>query len=563
MNEENNKNKNYGQILPTVLIIGAILAILSYAFLNVFSINIKMMVKSFDIMKKMEIANVGLEHARYYLQTGNNWGRIPADGFKYDREYQVSNLGTYTLFITKGNLFIADSSRQGLNEYRTIGIKVKVKTTGSTHSYYAVVQRVGYGGPLISKGKIDLPCTDDAINNNRYNFYWGDIYSANPNDGMCKIPAIPVARGDQNPPAWMPAVYAAGNIYTALRKTGNSYVFGYTYDDMSPTAKCHPYSAFAKAPDISFNVYKQMASDQGNYWGPATIDGVANPYYNGNNLSDITGRAIASAMSSTSKVVFIDTTDGKPLAYNSSTGLWNTYTGYLHATMSAKTIKLYENGNCQFFAVGSLIVMGPLILKGHDPGPDAPKGKGQVDPMLDYWPSKVFVEKPTNYYFPQDDSDHFDYRSDDPHGTRLDNIKFAGFLYVGGELRIGGPRCSSGSCDNNLTPSRNFFATKKFPDLFNISFPVSNLYAGGQPPADPLCKSDGKTFVSDICIYGTVYIGQYGTLSVDTANDTPNFYFYFNHKANAFAFLQASVIVNSFKEITFLVPTPVPDYPAF
>ncbi|HDQ25793.1 MAG TPA: hypothetical protein ENN43_03485 [bacterium] len=560
--------KQRGQILATVIIVGAVLAVLAYALLFVFESDIRLMVRTMDIIRKQELANVGLEHARYFIQTGNNWGRIPVAGYQYDKEYEVAGLGTYTLYIMRGNLFIDDSGdRQGATEYRTIGIKVKLRPSGNTHMYYGVVQRAGYGGPLISKGKIDLPCTDAAINNEKYNFYWGDIYSANPNDGMCYIPSIPVARGASNPPAWMPAVYAAGNIYTALGRSGTSHIFGYTYDDMSPTARAHPYSSFAKAPDLSLNAYKMQAAEQDNYWGPATIDGNANPYYRGKDLADLTARTISAAMTDMSKVFFIDTVDGKPLAYDSGTGLWNTYTGYIHATMSANTIGIYENADCQLYTVGSLIVMGPLVLKGHNPGPEPPKGKGQVDPLTDYWPTKVFVERPTNYYFPQASSDHFDYRSGDAHGTRLVDIKVAGFLYTAGELRIGGTRCTSGSCDNILGQKDSMFASMEpkqnifsfIPSLFGIT----NLYGGSsKPPSDPLCLSDGKTYSSDICIYGTVYIGEYGSLTVNTTTDDPKFYFYFNNKANAFAFLQPSIIVTSFKEITFLVPTPAPDYPA-
>jgi hypothetical protein len=599
-----------GQILPGVIITGAVLAIFGYSMLRLFQNESKLMVKSMDIMRKQELASTALEHARYKIQTGSFWYQLPLKGFIYDKEYDVPGLGTYALYIAEGNLFLNSTVRQGETSYRTIGIKVKVKPSKDTRQFYAVVKRVGYGGPLISKGKINLPCTQDAITNNRYNFLWGDVYSANPADDACHIPVIPVGRGSSSPQNWGASVYAAGNIYTAVGKNGSNYVFGYTYDDMSPTARSHPYSSFARAPDLTLNTYKALAKEQGNYYGPPQIGGAgANPYYidEYHTLSEVTAAKIGAALKDTDKVFFIDTTDGLPVRVpgNSSTPT-NTYCGTTYTTTD--TLGLYSNCAYQYYAVGSLLVMGPFVLKGDNPEtPETHCGNlsnSNKDPFASGWPCK-YVTAPDNYYYPQaSDSKHYTASNQ---ANKLENIKLAGFLYVDGELTIGGPRCTySSECRNSLPqiqPERNaaertliraakavinsaeafnpvsVYAVKpdtKTPVPTNTPQPTNTPPPGSTNTPTPAetatpaptattsinsCPTN-YTSATNIAIYGTVYIGEHGQLRVDTAND-PNaeFHFYYNEAGNAFGFLQQNVIVTSFKELTFLVPTPMPIYP--
>lgn len=76
-------------------------------------------------------------------------------------------------------------------------------------------------------------------------------------------------------------------------------------------------------------------------------------------------------------------------------------------------------------------------------------------------------------------------------------------------------------------------------------------------------KGGTETNYSNICIYGTVYIDEYGVLSIDTTNDNPYLYIYYNPNMNIFGNLGEKVAVMSFGEYTYLVPTPVPEYPSF
>ncbi len=590
------------------MIVGAILAVISYSLLFLFRTETRLMVTSISISKKQELAGIGLEHARYKLQSGNNWYNLPIGGFEYDREYTIPHLGKYTVYIMEGNLFKAGTAeRQGASEFRTIGVKVKVTNTEMEHSYYGVVKKVGYGGPLISKGKIDLPCNDAAITAARYNFYWGDIYSASTKDGYCRIPYIPVGIGASAPQPWGPAVYARASIYTALGRSGSSYVFGETYDDMSPTAKCHPYSSFAKAPSLALDMYKKLAKDNGAYYGPQFIGGSgdANPYYINDgvhDLSDLVPHLFPQKLSMTSNVMFIDTTDGLPLRIpgNASTPT-NTYCGTTF--VSSTTLAVYQNDAQQFNTVGALLVMGPLVLKGDDPGPEAPSGAGQVDPLLDYWPSKIGLWPPDNFYYPQSsDGAHFSGSAGGKaHQNRMDNIKHAGFLYCAAELRIGGPRCTTGCiCENNTSPEPVKLASinlrePSFAQINNSIFGPSAVYAAsgpkpkdtdtpvpgttpvstptpaGTPTMNPSCSvqtkncggGSGSLPLSDICIYGTVFLDEHASLTIDTLTDCPKLYIYYNQNANSFASMGSNVIVLSFSELSFLVPTPAPRYPSF
>ena len=497
--------------------------------------------------------------------------------------------------------------RQGDSEFRTIGVKVKVEKTDMEHAYYGVVKRVGFGGPLISKGKIDLPCNDAAITASRYNFYWGDIYSASTHDGYCRIPYIPVGIGASAPQPWGPSVYARASIYTALGKSGSSYIFGETYDDMSPTAKTHPYSSFAKAPSLALDMYKKLAKDNGAYYGPQFIGGSgdANPFYindGSHDLADLVPHVFPQKLSMTTNVMFIDTTDGLPMRIpgNSSTPT-NTYCGTTF--VSTTTLAIYQNDAQQFYTVGSLLVVGPLVLKGDDPGPEAPSGAGQVDPLIPYWPSKIGLWPPDNYYYPQtSDGGHFSVGGSgkQAHNNRLDNIKHAGFLYCAAELRIGGPRCASGCiCDDDLTPKPSRLASENLKEKIFIqgltSFGSKNIYAAsgpkpkdtdtpvpgttpvstptpaGTPTMNPSCSvqikncsgGSGSLPLSDICIYGTIFLDENASLTIDTVKDCPELYVYYNPDANAFASMGNNVIVLSFSELSFLVPTPMPRYPSF
>lgn len=459
-----------GQILPGIIITGAVLSILGFALLRLFQNETRLMVRSMDIVRKQELANTALEHARYKIQTGSYWYQLPLAGFLYDKEYIVKDLGSYSIYITEGNLFMNSGVRQGESTYRTIGIKVKVHPSQDTRIYYAVVKRVGYGGPLISKGKINLPCTNAAATSGLYNFYWGDIYSANSADDACRIPVVPVGRGTSSPQEWGPAVYAASSIYTATGKSGSVFSFGYTYDDMSPTARCHPYSNFAKAPSLSMSTYKQLAKEQGGYYGPPIIggSGETNPYYIDSNhdLADITPAKIAAHLNDAERVFFIDTTDGLPVRMPGTASTpTNTYCGTTYT--SSGTISVYSNCAYQYYTVGSLLVMGPLTLKGDNPETPISNCSNLVDqtkdPFSSGWPCK-WASAPDNYYYPQDDDGaHFVI---DNKGSMLSDLKHTGFLYVDGELRIGGPRCTySSTCQNPEAPAPAMASAKSAPEM--------------------------------------------------------------------------------------------------
>ncbi len=555
--------KQRAQTYPVVLIIAVILSIFATTLLFLFRQESKMLIKSMNILKKQELATIGLEHALAKLQQGSNWFYVPLAGFKYDKEYNVENIGYYSIYIVAGNLFYTNianpSTRQGQSEYRTIGIKVKITRTADTSQYYAVVKKTGYGGPLIAKGKIDLPCNNNVIDDNgysMYSFYWGDIYSANPNDGYCKIPIIrDTQKSWVTPDPWMPHVYAKGNIYTAIGGTGGcggiTYNFGYVYDDMSPSAHCHPYSEFAKAPDLALEAFKKLAYENNAYYGPVTIGGQAgnlNPYFINDGLHDLADlyanscsviSTVVKKLSSSADVLFIDTTDALPLT-KTGTNNWNTYTGKLLVTESANTLKLYIDANEQFGTMGYLFVMGPLQLIGNYPAEGLPEAAAAApagvfqfnsddsspnDALIDY------VIPPDNYYYPQaSDGTHYYKTGNNEKNWNLYNIKHAGFLYTAGELKIGGQRNTRSTY--NCVVSSN--------------------------------RGSSSTGASDICIYGTIYIDEYGTLTVDTTND-PNarLYVYYNPNMNIFGNLGDKVSVMSFGEFTFLIPTPVPQYPTF
>ena len=443
--------KQKGQTLPLVIIIAAFLSIFATALLFLFQQENKFLVKHIVIMKKQILASIALEHAKHKLLQGTNWYNIPISGFKYDKEYTVEGVGKYTIYILKGNLFLNDltdeSSREGQDEYRTIGIKVKETNTNDIHQYYAVVKKFGLGGPLISKGEIDLPCTDDAANNEYYNAYWGDIFSGNPEDGKVKIPVIGETKGDSYHQEWLPHVYAKGNIYTAInaRLSGRSvdFDFGYTYNDMSPNSHCHPYSEYANVPDIDLETFKKLAHDNDAYYGPQFINGSPNPYYinDGNHdLSDLDVNAVVNHLSSRADVLFVDTTNGLPV-YSGTPS--NTYCGTVN--VSSSTLKIYTNDSNQFYTRGTFIILGPLVLLGDDPDAGMSSFSGWHGYNPDDTNSDVTnVQPPNNYYYPQDDANHYDYNPGNPKNCKLTKVKHAGILYVDGELKIGGTRTGCG-----------------------------------------------------------------------------------------------------------------------
>lgn len=540
------KNKK-AQTLPVVIIIFVLLTMFGIILINLLQFEVKSQVFSLESLKLQQIASIALEHSLNKLQQGSNWYALPITGFNnYDKEY-ITEDGTYKINIVAGNLFINEQTtrvrtgwrrwttvtayqRQGQTDFRTIGIKVKSKQSGRIKNFYAVVKK-GYGGPLISKGKIDLPCptTNFSRRHDAMDFFWGDVYSANPADGACKIPFIKVSQGYTRPQAWMPHVYARGNIYTAYDYGGDPnqistrtmYKYGYTYKDMSPNAHCHPYSPFAVAPELDLDYFKKLAKEDGGYYGPISLTtGELNPYYvPGNELSLLTNnanikRCIVDKLQSEDSVVFIDTTDALPLRAPSG-GTANTYTGTTYV-VSPQSISIYSNNAYQYYTRGYLFVMGPLILIGDRPN------RGTRDNPCDDFPNYSNITRvtvPSNYYYPQrDDHQHFE-RSGrwfwrDRYYYRLTDVKHAGFLYVNGELRIGGRRLSASGCPNPR--------------------------------------------VSDICIYGTIYIDTFGSLTVDTVNDDPALYVYFDTDRNLFDYMGNNIILTAFGEWSWLVPTPGP-----
>ncbi|HRU38920.1 MAG TPA: hypothetical protein P5511_03510, partial [Candidatus Goldiibacteriota bacterium] len=71
----------------------------------------------------------------------------------------------------------------------------------------------------------------------------------------------------------------------------------------------------------------------------------------------------------------------------------------------------------------------------------------------------------------------------------------------------------------------------------------------------------GSTAVSNICIYGSILLGEFGSLSMDTTNDNPLLFVYYNQNLNVFGLQGSALSLVTFSEISFLVPTPQPQYP--
>jgi hypothetical protein len=529
-------SKQSGQSLPMVLILAGVLSILSAALLSLMITGNKFMVKQNCIMMKQELASIALEQTMFKLQQGSNWYNIPISNYNGYQHQFTTNLGSFTVHIVKGNLFLSTltdpGTRQGQDEYRTIGILVKTTPTACTGNYFAVVQKMKFGGPLVSKGKINLPCTDARINDP--NFMWGDIYSGNTNSGYCRIPIIPVAKGTTGVhQEWEPTVYCASDIYTSIGyasggRTG-AYLFATTYEDMSPTAHCHPFSQFATVPEIDLQSFKDLATSQGSYYGPKFIPGVAgvnknyiddgahDNYTLGTVVNDVTQANILKIMHtlrSPSSVLFIDTTDGLPVRSNPP----NTYSGSVSITANYatdKTLRFYTDANNQYMTWGLCFIQGPLLLIGDNPSSIATTGGftwGYGFASGTDTDNVMNVRKTDNYYYPQnDDTFHYHRNLVDDTQSYLTNVKHNGLLYVGGELRIGGPRSNS--------------------------------------------------TLSDVCVYGSIYLGEQGSISMDSS-DTGKLYVYFNKDLNFFSMQTNSLQVVSFSDISFLVPTPGITYPA-
>lgn len=528
MKDKNPAFGNKGQSLPVVLIIAGAMAILATTMVTLFRQEVKTMVRSNCMLQKQELASIALEHAIYKIQQEDNWFTIPdccPKFYAYSNKF-TSSLGDYWIHLANGNLFLKDLanpfSRQAQQEYKTIGIKIKVKPDDlqCTASYFAVVERKTLGGPLVSAGKIDLPCTDAKVDDS--NFYWGDIFSANTNTGYCRIPKVSTSKGAPRQP-WLPKVYSAADIYTAVGFTGGrtgSYIFASSYEDMSPTANSHPYSAYATAPEIDFDYYRGLARDNGAYYGPANIPGIgANKFYiadgrhNTYNVVQAEAVTIMAKLRNVSSVLFIDTTDGLPLRENPC----NSYSKCVTVTPNMatdKTLRFYVDNNNQYFTNGRIFVMGPLMLIGDVPSNIANTagyswsygGNTSTAGADEVWNVKC----PDNYYFPQangNDGDHYYRNSVDERQSRLYNVKHSGLIYTAGELRIGGPRV-------------------------------------------------GSTNVSNICIYGTILLGELGVLKMDTVNDNPLLFVYYNKDVNVFGMQGSTVALVSFSELSFLIPTP-------
>ncbi len=515
------------QTAPVVLMMTAVLSIFAVALMNLTRYNAINLGRSAGIIEKDELAQVALEHAMYKLQTGSNWDTIPLKGFSgYDKEYTTA-LGKYALHVQKGNLFNTGLSspypqKQGETNYRTIGMKVKTKS-GYTGQYLAVINKVGFGGPIVSKGRIDLPCETASVED--FEPYWGDIYSANPAHDSCRIPKVPVGNGNHHPQDWKPHVFAKGDIYTAISSSGSgrgaTVYFDYTYTDMSPTANCHPFSPYAEAPEIDFEYYKMLAKRNNAYYGPAVIGGTgdANPYYidashTPAQVTNANTAALAARLTSITppSVLFVDTTDALPLRPTGAS--CNSYAldgtaRHLDVTEddgSDGTLMWYVDEDNQISSKGLFFIMGPLILLGDDPDND-----GDATPDIGAAAS-VTCGTPDNFYFPrQESNEHFVYIDGNTATSYLGDVKHTGLIYCGGELRLGGGETGRSATENNN------------------------------------------------CVYGTLYIGELGSLTAWSEGGEAHIYY--NSSINIFGFSGNRVQVVTFNQISFLVPTPNPVYP--
>jgi len=532
------------QTFPIVLIMSAIVSFMGLAMVKLLNYEVKLMTKSACVMEKEELSSVALEHALFKLQHGSNWDMLPLKKFNgYDHEFS-SSLGFYALHIAKGNLFMSGGIRQGQTEFRTIGIKVRAHKQGTTQEctgrYYAVIKRVNFGGPIVSKGKVDFPCTDNTIG--EFESYWGDIYCGNTILGYCRIPKVPVGAGNHSPQDWKPHVYSKADIYTAVGSSGGGRTadiyFGSTYTDMSPTAHCHPFSPFADVPEMDLDYYKRLAYNNNAYYGPPNIPGVGvNPYYidsdhETNDVVVLDGDGqntkidtLFNHMTSIDppSVLFIDTTDGLPLRKSPCNSYAITGSGTRHLDVQSDdgtdgTLRWYKDEFNERFSKGLLFIQGPLMIVGNDPNSDGDSSPDLADS------DSVRTGTPDNFYFPRRESDeNFYFNSSNTYNSYIGNVKHEGLIYVGGELQFGGKGFSCSSRES--------------------------------------CSNTNVT--SKINIYGSIYIGELGSITTWaptflTDNET---HIYYNPSINVFGFTGSRVTVLSFNEISFLIPTPNPSYP--
>ncbi|MCE5300548.1 MAG: hypothetical protein LLG37_06725 [Spirochaetia bacterium] len=506
-----------GQTLVFVMMLAAVLTLLGMTMVSLFRKESILSVRQNCVMQKQELASMALEQVIYKLQQGDNWYKVGLTGMAnyngYGHEFEINSggqkIGNYKIHLTEGNLFFTTLSdpysRQAKQNFRTVGIKVNTARSNCSGSYYAVIERMKLSGPLLSKGKIDIPCIQPAnlvSPTFRANFFWGDIFSGNTMSGYCRIPDIDVGRGTTGwREQWLPKVFAKNDIYTHINNSASgNWIFGYTYNDMSPTANAHPFSEFADVPDIDFEWYKGQAKKQGSYYGPGNIAQV----------SQANVLTLMSKLKSQTSVLYIDTTDGLPVRGGSTC---NTYSGSL--TYTANTLNFYVTNSNQYMTQGTCIIMGPLVIKGDTPSNitytggytwNLGSGTGTNADRISN------ISPPGNWYFPQNtDGYHYVRDTSNPANSKLTKVKHYGLMYVNGELRIGGPRVGSSTSSN-------------------------------------------------VCIYGTVYIGENGSLTMDTSNDSPVLFVYNNMSANLFGSTGNSMNIISFNESTFLVPTYQPDY---
>jgi hypothetical protein len=308
----------------------------------------------------------------------------------------------------------------------------------------------------------------------------------------------------------MPRVYSKSDIYTAISynngRAGSTLIFGYTYDDMSPTAHSHPFTSNVNAPDIDFDFYRNQAKKNDTYYcASCSVTHVAGcwPY------SSLTPANISAALQNDNSVLFVDTTDGLPLRVSPC----NAYC--LTVTASNKsTIAMYADANHQYETRGTAIIMGPLILEGDTPANGMTKNYFSTPGTTTPYDTAFNIPPPGNYYSPQaTDGNHYVFNSTTPSLSNLTKVKHYGLIYTGGELHIG----------TTIT---------------------------------------AQSLTTNICIYGTVYLGDNSALTMDTAN-AATLYVYYNPNQNLFGDTGESVEVLSFNELSFLVPTPQPVYPAF
>ena len=154
-------SKNNGQTLVTVMILAAALSIMSVSLMFLFQYNQKFLVRASCIQQKQELASLALEQCIYKLEQSNNWYTFCASTLSMPNYLNYSNNHHKPRHISvthSSRQPFSDRNsdpappRQDLNNSRTIGIRVTTATTSCSGDFYAVIQKVGLGGPLYQKG---------------------------------------------------------------------------------------------------------------------------------------------------------------------------------------------------------------------------------------------------------------------------------------------------------------------------------------------------------------------------------------------------------------------------